>query len=165
MEFVFKHIWLLFMISVVANALILKYRAGKYIAQKPELKEGYDKLFKGILIYGNIPWVIMMIGNLSGKTRFVFEYFQPREMNPIVLVFHFSIVVIWILSIWWIYFQDGANFIETHPGLFKKKGFGGNTDLTAKEVKLFFPLALLGGVGGIVAMWVVDFPKLPFPVG
>ncbi len=62
MEIVFKHTWIMFIAVTIANGLILKFRSKKYIAEKPELKEGYDKYFRGWLLYGNIPWVIMAIG-------------------------------------------------------------------------------------------------------
>ncbi len=148
----------MFIAVTIANSLILKFRSKKYITQNPSLKEGYDTYFKGFLIYGNIPWIIMAIGNLSGMTNNTFEYFNPKEMNPIVLVFHASIIVLWFLSIYWIYFNDGAKFIERHPGLIQKKGFSSTSNVTAKQVKLFFPLMLLGGGAGMVMMWIMNIP-------
>ena len=146
----------MFIAATIANGLILKYRSKKYILQNPELKEGYDKYFKGWLIYGNIPWVIMMIGNLSGQTQNTFEYFNPKAMNPMVLIFHFSIIALWVISVRWIYFKNGAEFIETHPGLMQKSSLSGNTNVTAKQIKLFFPLILLGGIVGMIMMWRID---------
>ncbi|OYT15639.1 MAG: hypothetical protein B7C24_11990 [Bacteroidetes bacterium 4572_77] len=152
----------MFIAVTIANGLILKYRSKKYIAQNPELEEGYDKYFKGWMIYGNIPWIIMMIGNLSGTTQNTFEYFNPKALNPMVLVFHFSIIILWILSARWIYFKNGAEFIENHPGLLQKSSFSGNTNVTAKQIKLFFPLLLLGGIVGMGMMWFMDFPTPHF---
>ncbi len=162
MEIIFKHTWIMFIAVTIANGLILKYRSKKYIAQKPELADGYDKYFKGWMVFGNIPWVIMMIGNLSGITQNTFDYFNPKTMNPMVLVFHFSIIVLWILSVKWIYFNNGAEFIETHPGLLKKSSLSGHTNITAKQIKLFFPLMLLGGIIGMVMMWIIDVPSPQF---
>ena len=162
MEIIFKHTWIMFIAVTIANGLILKYRSKKYTAEKPELEDGYDKYFKGWLFYGNIPWVIMMIGNLSGMTQNTFEYFNPKAMNAIVLVFHFSIILLWVLSVRWIYFKNGAEFIETHPGLIQKSSLSGNTNVTAKQIKLFFPLMLLGGIAGMIMMWIMDFPTPQF---
>lgn len=148
----------MFIVVTIANGLVLKYRSKKYIDQNPELKEGYDKCFKGWMFYGNIPWIIMMIGNLSGITNNTFEYFNPKAMNPMVLIFHLSIVALWVLSIRWIYFKNGAEFLAAHPGLTQKSSFRGNTKLTAKEIKTFFPLMLLGGIAGMAIMWTMDFP-------
>ena len=155
MEIIFRHLWLMFIAVIIVNGLILKHRSKKYIAQNPELEKGYDTYFKGLLFYGNIPWVIMMIGDLSGLTQNIFEYLTPKAMNPIVLIFHFSIISLWILCARWIYFKKGAEFFESHPGLVQKKGFGGNANLTAKEVRLFFSLILVGNMVGMMIMWLM----------
>ena len=148
----------MFIAATIANGLILKYRSKKYIAQNPELADGYDKYFKGWLIYGNIPWLIMMIGNLSGMTQNTFEYFNPIALNPLVLFFHFSVIVLWVLSLRWIYFKNGAEFIEKHPGLIQKTSLSGNTNVTAKQIKFFFPFMLMGGIFAMIMMWIMDFP-------
>lgn len=162
MEIIFKHTWILFIAVTIANGFIFKYRSKKYIVEKPELEAGYNKFVKGWLFYGNIPWVIMAIGNLSGMTNNTFAYFAPRQMNPIVLLFHAAIIVLWGLSIWWIYFNNGAEFIEKHPGLVQKSSFSGRHNVTAKQVKLFYPLMLLGGIIGMMMMWQMDMPVLHF---
>jgi len=141
---------------MVANALILKYRSKVYVAENPALKKGYDNFIKGVLFYGNIPWVIMGIGALAGMTNNGFEYAAPRQMNPIVLIFHASLVILWLLSVWWIYFRGGAEFIERHPGLIQKKSFSGRKNVTAKEIKIFYPIMLLAGVIAMILMWVMD---------
>lgn len=162
MEILFKHGWLMFIIVVILNGLVMKFQSKKYIIDKPELKEGYDKYLKGWLIYGNIPWVIMAFGDLSGMTNNIFEYFNPKAMNPIVLIWHASIIILWILSIYWIYFNNGAEFIEQHPGIIKKSSFSGNSNMTTKQIKISYPLILLGGIGGMVMMWVMNIPTMQF---
>lgn len=157
MELIFKYAWIFLIAVTVLNGFVLKYRSKKYIQENPELESGYDRFFKGWLIYGNIPWIIIMIGNLSGLTESIFEYFNPKAMNPMVLTFHLSIVILWILSIRWIYFRDGAEFIEKHPGLLRISGLKGVSDTSAKQVKLFFPLMLLGGIIGLILMWTMEF--------
>ena len=162
MEIIFKHAWFLFIAVIIANAVILKYRSKKYVAQNPELEQGYDKYIKGLLIYGNIPWLIMMVGNLIGSTQNTFEYFNPNSMNPMVLIFHFSIIVLWALGVRWIYFKNGAEFIEAHPGLVQKSSMNGNTNVTAKQVKMSFPIMLAGGIFGMAMMWIMDMPTPQF---
>ncbi|MDC8003927.1 hypothetical protein POV27_07675 [Aureisphaera galaxeae] len=162
MEILFKYAWILFIGVTTANAFVLKSRAKKYITERPELEEGYDKLFQGYLFYGNIPWIVMMVGSVSGLTQGIFDYFNPRSMNPMVLIFHFSIVVLWFLGVRWIYFKNGANFLETHPGLFRKSNLSGNKYMTAKQIKLFYPLMLLGGIIGMAMMWIINFPTPQF---
>ena len=160
-EIIFKQAWIMFIAVTIANAFILKFRAKKYIAENPDLKTGYENLFKGSILFGNIPWIIIAIGNLSGMTKSIFDFFNPRAMNPIVLIFHASIIVLWILSVRWIYFRNGADFLERHPGLIGKHGFIGNSNVTAREIKIFFPLMLLGGIAGMIMMWIMQIPA-PF---
>jgi hypothetical protein len=162
MEIIFKQAWIMFIAVTFANAFILKFRAKKYIDKNPDLRKGYEDLFKGIVLFGNIPWIVIAIGNLTGMTNSIFDFFNPRALNPIVLIFHASIIVLWLLSIRWIYFRNGAAFLERHPGFIEKHGFSGNSAVTAKEIKTFFPLMLLGGIVGMIMMWLIKIPTPTF---
>lgn len=77
-QLIFKHVWIIFIAVTIINGLVIKHRSKKCIAQNPELEEGYNKLFKGLIIYGNIPWVIIMIGNLCGITQSFLNTFNPK---------------------------------------------------------------------------------------
>lgn len=161
MEILFKHFWILLLFGAVFNAFTLKKKTAKYILEKPERRSGYDSIFKNYLIFGTIPWLIIGIGNLTGATSSVFEYFQPAKMNPIVLLFHFSIVVIWILAIRFIFFNDGAKFLEDHPGVVVINSFGNvNENPTAKTIKLLTGIMIIVGIIGMTIMW---FSVFPFP--
>ncbi|XOV66311.1 MAG: hypothetical protein ACFHU9_11795 [Fluviicola sp.] len=140
----------------------MKYRSKKFIEQDPELRAGYKKLFRGIILYGNIPWVIMGFGIVTGLADSLVDFFNPKSMSFIVLAFHLSIIVLWVIGFWWIYFKKGAEFIEKHPGLFEVRGFGTKGYVTAKQVKIFYPLMIAGGIAGMVMMWNTDFPTPPF---
>ena len=153
LEILFLQTWALFILITVINAYILKSRSHKYIATNPELKDGYKKMFNGLLFYGNVPWIIIGIGNLTGLTNSTFDYFAPRQLNPIVLLFHLAVVVLWLLSIKWIYFKNGAEFLEQHPGLLRPSQ-------TARQIRIFFPMMLLGGIIGMILMWVKN-PSIP----
>jgi hypothetical protein len=162
MPIVFKYAWILFVIVTCANALSYKYKSKKYIAENPDLKEGYDTIFKNFILYGNIPWLIIGMGCLTGSTSSLFDAFNPRALNPFVLAFHGSIVLIWILLVRFIYFKGGAEFLEKHPGLLRKNSFSGNPNVTAAQIKWFFPIALLGGIIGMAMMWSINFPVPKF---
>lgn len=155
----FQYVWVLFIIGTIINANLLKYRSKKHIDQNPELKKGYQDYFRGMLILGNLPWIIMGIGNLAGLTKNIFEYFNPRQMNPIVLLFHAIIIILWVAGIRWIYFKGGAEFVEKHPGLIQMKGFGESHDITARQLKLFYALALIGGIMAMIMMWSTGMPS------
>ncbi len=160
MDFIFKHFWLLLIVATFINSFIIKFNSKKYILKNSDLEEGYSKLFKGMLFYLNIPWLIMGIGMLFGMTKNSFDFFNPKAMNPIVLTFHGSIIVLWVLSIWWIYFNKGAEFLANHPGAIQIQGPGIKKNLTAKQIKMFWPIFILGGVFGMYLMWTYSFEIL-----
>ena len=141
------------MVTTIINALLFRSRAQKHIHINPELKKGYENFFNGWLFYGNMPWMIMMFGDISGVTETIFEYFTPKSMNPMVLAFHGSIVLLWMLSVRWIYFKDGAEFIEKHPAVINRP----KTKITAQQVKQFFPLIIINGVIVMILLWAIDF--------
>ena len=139
----------------------MKSQSKKYINQNPGLKKGYDKIFKGILLFGNIPWVIIAIGELTGITNGLQDYFNPKSLNPLVLIFHFYILLIWVLSVHWIFFKDGADFLAQHPGLISYRRFNNSNDITSsKDIKILFALALFGTIGILAMMWLLDFPTM-----
>ncbi|MCU4165482.1 hypothetical protein [Carboxylicivirga caseinilyticus] len=157
MDLLFNNAWIFFIVVTILNGLIMKHRSKRYISENPGLQFGYDKYFKGLIFYGNIPWIIIAIGNLSGLTHSIFDYVNPKTMNPIVLVFHGAIAFLWILCVRWVYFKGGAEFFETHPGLFQKSSLSGKTNITAKQVKLYLPLIILSGIFAMIMMWTTDF--------
>ena len=157
-----KYPWVFFIAFTIINAFVAKQRAQQYIDQDPSLKKGYDDIFMVMVFIMNIPWVIIAIGSVTGLTKSMLDFFRPREMNPIVLAFHASIIIIWLLSIRWIYFKNGAEFLERHPGVIRKNGFGSQNGTTpAKQIKLFFALAIAGGIFGLTMMWFGHFPPGP----
>jgi hypothetical protein len=162
MELLLKYVWFLPIVFNLANVFLLKQRSKKYILENPELEKDYDYYIKKFLIFGNIPWIIIGIGILTGMVDNISEYFRPREMNPIVLVFYASFIVIYIVLIRWIYFKNGAEFIEKNPDFARKTNFGGKKKVTAKQVKMFFPLILLAGIIFMITMWIIDFPIADF---
>ena len=53
-----KWFWLLAIVSTIANALMLRTRSRPYLSADPSLAEGYEKLFRGYLLWQNVPWVV-----------------------------------------------------------------------------------------------------------
>jgi hypothetical protein len=153
MKFIFENVWILFIAFTCANTYFLKKRSKEYIARDPALQPGYEMLFRNMAIYGNIPWCIIGIGNLSGLTHSMFDYFNPKAMNPMVICFFTAIFILWGLMVRWLYFKQGAEFLEQHPGLIRFNYFGQYSYATATQIKLLFPLALLGGIAGFAMMW------------
>lgn len=161
MDLLFSYAWVLFIVVTVVNYFIIKSRVQEHIDKNPELKAGYDKILKALLISGTIPGLIMAIGSLTGRTTTMYDYLHPRTLNPFVLILHLYIIVIWILAVRWIYFKEGAEILVRHPGIFTIRGLGNSATPTSILIKTVFALALLGGIVGMTMMWVTDFPDFP----
>ncbi|WP_190811679.1 hypothetical protein [Flagellimonas sp. S3867] len=158
MEYVFKHAWILFLFVTVINAFLGKKSTKKLSDQNPELKEGYNNYFKGYITLGSMPWILMGLGVLTGQAESIFDFFNPRSEKWIIQLFFGYLIIIWMLGIWWIYFKKGAEFIEEHPGLVQRRTLSGKSNVTARQVKIFFPLMLFGGIMAIVLMWNMNLP-------
>ncbi len=158
MEFLFNQFWILLIIVMVVNGIIWKNNSKKYIEQNPELKEGYDKLIKGFLIYSIIPWIIMGFGMLTGITKSMEEFFYPQLLNPVVLIFNFYVAFVWIYGSYWIYFKGGAEMIIKHPGLIRNSSYTNDENLNIKIIKFFWALMILGGIISLVTQFNGDIP-------
>ncbi len=159
-QIMFKYGWLLFIVITFINVYIFKYHSKKYIAKNPLLKEGYFKLFKGILIYFNIPWLIMGIGMSLGMTENIFEYMYPNTLNPIVLIFNVTLIVLWCLCFWWIFVKKGAEFLVKHPGLIRLTSLNSKQDVSIKQIKLIVGVMIFGGIAAMILMW-TNYYDLP----
>lgn len=152
--FVFRYGWTLFVLVTVLNAFMIKARSQKMIARNPDLHAGYEQLFKGYLIFMNIPWLVMGFGMIAGGVPNIFSFLAPRQGNPFVLAFHASVVILWMLTIWWVYLKGGAEFLARHPGAL-------NSEIKSPElIKLLVGVMLLGGILAMAAMWSMDFPGI-----
>jgi hypothetical protein len=54
-----KYFWLIAIIVTGINWVMFRKRAQKHIDENPELKEGYEALFRGYTIWMHSPWVVM----------------------------------------------------------------------------------------------------------
>jgi hypothetical protein len=149
LPFIFRHAWLLFVIVTCANGAVWWVRARPRIAENPALQEGYRRLIRGWLIYGNLPWLVMGAGILSGSVPSTFHYFNPRN-GPFVIAFYVTVVAFWIATFYWLFFKEGAETLLAHPGLL-------NVPVGRPwTVKAYFLLCLAGGVIGLSIMIFTD---------
>lgn len=159
MDFIFSQVWILFIVITIANGLMWRYKSKHYINDNPELKEGYDKLIKGWLVYGNIPWAIIGIGMLTGLTKNIDEFFNPKVINPIVILFFISIIILWIIGSYWMFFKGGAELLVKHPGLFTQPEKG-NEKFELMKIKLLWIAGIIGGIIGLIFMYKMNFPPV-----
>ncbi len=152
MDILFQYFWAPLILMTVIKAFQFKREVQKYLVDKPELEELQNTFFKNILLFGNIPWLIMMMGSLSGEFKSPFDVFEPNDGNPFVISYHLSILVIWIFLARWIYFKGGAETLEKHPELVKSIS-SKHDHIKAKRIKLFFPVTILGILSGFLHQW------------
>ena len=145
---VFRHAWVLFILVQCVNGAIWWRRAQPRIAQNPALREGYSQMIRSWLIYGNLPWLVMGAGILSGAVPSTMHYFNPRN-GPFVIAFYVTIVAIWIATFNWMFFRGGAEALVKYPGLM-------NIPDRPWAVKVYFLLCLAGGVVGLSVMIVTN---------
>ncbi len=144
--------WAIAIAITVANAAIFQARANKHVQQNPELGEGYRKIIKGFVIWGNLPWVVMGVGLLAGGVPSMFHFFRPRDGDPFVLMFFGSVFLLWILGTYWLLFKNGAEMIVRHPGVF-------NVGVKSPTiVKILWFLCLASGFTAVIVMFFYDLP-------
>ena len=146
-DFIFNNFWILLILGSVYNAFLLKLRSRKFIQKQPELREGYDRLFIGELIYLNIPWVIAGVGIILGGVPGLFSYLTSGSGNLFILAFQLSIGVLCVLIGWWVFFKGGAEFLAKHPGAL------GPAIQSPALIRVLIGLLVAFGIFAIVSIW------------
>jgi hypothetical protein len=146
-----QYFWLLAIIVTCVNGAIWWRRAQPRIAERPELGAGYRRLISGWLISGSIPWVVMGIGIVFGGVDGVFGYFRPSN-SPYVIAWYLSIVIVWILTVAWLFFMRGAEQLVEHPGLF---------NLPSQDPRMLKAIFLIGGAAGIIILSMMALGLVP----
>ena len=142
---IFRQAWLLFVFVHCINGVVWWRRAQPRIAENPALEQGYRRLIKSWLIYGNLPWLVMGAGILSGAVPSTLSYFNPRN-GPFVIAFYVTVVALWIATFYWLFFRGGAEDLLVYPGLL-------NLPVARPwVVKVYFLLCLAGGIVGLLWM-------------
>lgn len=78
MSLIFQHAWLMFILVTCLNAFSIWKTAKKEIARDAELEGGYRSMVRGLVIYGNIPWIVMGAGVVFGGVPDVFHFLNPQ---------------------------------------------------------------------------------------
>jgi hypothetical protein len=152
LKFFFRHAWLMFVAMTCINVLYLKTHSREQIRQRPELAAGYRKLIRGYLFWGNCPGLSWASDwSLAGCPAFSRIFAHAR--NPFVLAFFCVVIAEWILSLWWLFFARGAEFLVEHPGVLR--GFPRSPTL----IRLYYCLCVAGGAAGVLFMWFSDIPE------
>jgi hypothetical protein len=104
-----------------------------------------------------LPWIVMGLGQLTGKTDSVWDYFRPQDMNAFVVAFVVSVLALSFAFLYWVFFMDGARK-AVELGLMRSRGLGGSAALTERQVKLFAGFGPLLVVAWIAVCVFMDAP-------
>ena len=151
MPLLFKHFWIAFVLGTFLNGAIWWLRGKPYRERDPSLTEGYRSLVRGFVLWGNLPWLIMGAGILSGSVPSIFHFFDPKSANPFVQAWFGSRFFLWLAGTWWLFARNGAEQLLRHPGLVQPE------TISPTLLKLFWLVGVAGGVAAVVAMYVGGF--------
>jgi len=146
-----QFIWLLFIGITFVSAYTMKSRTQSFADMNPELEKGYKDAFRAMIFFGNLPWLVMGAGILSGQVKGVSGFFGNNRPGPFTLAFFAVIIADYLVLVWWIFRRGGAEFLEKHPGIIRSYGSEG---LTAKQVK---QRIMITAVAALVAIVFVVF--------
>ncbi|MDH5589686.1 MAG: hypothetical protein OEZ65_09915 [Gemmatimonadota bacterium] len=154
MTSILDHFWAVCIAVTCANAVVWWRRGEEFRQRDPSLEYGYRRLVRGLLAWGNLPWVVMGIGMASGNVDSLFRYFDIRGGGPFVLAFYASMFVIWIAGFAWIFWGGGAMALVRHPGL-------SNFPMDdPRVVKVLWAMSVISGVIFVAMVTLVDIREL-----
>jgi hypothetical protein len=137
------------------------YAAGRRVDAEEHLSESmkierarYVQLF---ISASALPWIVMGLGQLTGSTSTVWDYFRPQDMNAFVLGFVGSVFALSFALLYWVFFMDGARK-AVQLKLMHAYGLSGPASLTERQVKLFAEFGPLFVVAWIALCIVIDAP-------
>jgi len=147
-----KYFWAVALAFGAINAISLRFKFSRIVREQPEHARGYAQLFWGYSVAVNVPWVVMGVGSTVGEVPTVWHYFRPQDGNPWVLAFWGGLLLLWLLGTYWLFLARGAEMLAQHPGFLL--GLPSNPS----AVKEFWLLCLAGAGGGLLMIFLFDFP-------
>ena len=142
----FKHFWIAFILVTLANGAIWWFRGRPHRERDPALTDGYRSLVRGLITWGNVPWLIMGAGILFGGVPSISHFFNLKSSNPFIIAFYMSIFLIWLAGTYWIFARGGAEQLVRHPGLVQ------GPLSTPVAVKVLWLACLASGVAAVIIM-------------
>ncbi len=143
------------------NAYIIYSKGTKGLDPDSELIEGYKKLAYFFAFVFNIPFIIMLVGCLSGNVTDMLDFFKPWQMNPYVVGFYVGALVIYLYILYFIFFQGGAEFLIKHRNLLTKvQVLNSEIQLTESMIKVFSVVMVIFGISIMAILWLNVF-QLP----
>lgn len=151
MGLIFRHFWIALVVVSLVNGRTWWSRVQGRIRDDPQLEPGYRRLYRGYLVWTNLPWLAMGLCILSGKASSIVDFLRPSEGNPFVLAWWGLLGALLCLGTGWIVFAGGAETLERYPGFYMVPPW------PAAKIRIFW-LALVAWNVAIATLLFLGFP-------
>src|SRR5262245_46453850 len=102
-DFLGEYFWVVCLVVISINSMLAE-------RSSPERRK-YLGWFWGLSM---VPWFVMGIGQTIGGVPKIWAYFRPQDGNPYVWAFYVSILLVYLVVIYWVLFRDGARIASEH---------------------------------------------------
>lgn len=157
LEFIGRHLWAFILLIIIIDRYHTNYIFKKRGYPEPELKQSYIYSLKMYFIIITIPILIMGVGDITGMVYYSIDFFKIGSINIVSILFHAYIIFIFFLFIWWVYFRNGAEYIEKHNSLWDTLfPIYYYTSSNSRQYKVFIiPLWLIIVTGLYIFLWII----------
>lgn len=149
--FLARWFWIPAILVSVLNYVIMYTRTKKLAQGNVERQAGYAKILRVYYAGSTIPFVVMGAGIVFGGVPTLFHFFRPQDGNPFVLAWFATVLILSLLSCYWVFFRGGAQTLATYPGAVTKFE-------SPLLIKLMVLISFVGTIVGIIMMYRIDFP-------
>ena len=152
-----RYFWLI----CLAISAYQYYAAGHRVSVMEQLSDSMRaeraRYIRWLIAASTIPWIVMGLGQLSGSTSSVWDYFRPQDMNPFVLAFVGSVLLLSLAMLYWVFSMEGARK-TVELKLMHVSGFSGSAPATERQVKLFAAFGPIFVIAWIALAIFLDAP-------
>jgi hypothetical protein len=150
-NFIKKYLWLIGIMFTFLNIVIISFRLKKSKLTEED-KTDARKTLKIYSVCLGIPWIVMGISSYFGKIDNFIIFFKAIPFDIWVWLFYFSLLIVWSVGFYWIFFKDGANKLIKYKGILWR-----NTFKSVLVTKLAYIGMIIGAILAIIILTVIDF--------
>jgi hypothetical protein len=104
-----------FVLLCIAAAGVNYLLAGRFGGRPANPSVDQEKRIRYLRVLWTVsvlPFLVLGFGQLVGGVPNVWAVFRPQDRNPYVWAFHGTILAIYLVNAWWVFFRDGARKVE-----------------------------------------------------
>lgn len=138
-----RYFWVFLIVVTIFNGLTL-YFQGWHDMATLELKLSYAKLTLYVLLWANVPWLVIGIGCLQ-RNLTLKDYLEPQTLHPALMAFFASLISVFVMGSYWIFAAGGAEQLLHYPGIDAQSW-------TVEQVKQVWSFGVISGIGTMAVM-------------